>query len=98
MTNRSLCQTCSMMREIVTPRGSRFLLCTLSATDKRYAKYPPQPIIRCEGYRTPTQTNAGGAGPDGGPTVDSHRADVPAGGEPRGRGPACVAASGGTAQ
>jgi hypothetical protein len=56
--HRSLCETCSMMRGVVTPRGSRFLLCTMSATDKRYAKYPPQPIIRCEGYRTPTSANA----------------------------------------
>jgi hypothetical protein len=47
----SLCKTCSMMREVVTPRGSRFLLCTKWATDQRYSKYPPQPIARCEGYR-----------------------------------------------
>jgi hypothetical protein len=40
-----------MMREVATPRGSRFLLCTMSTTDKRYSKYPPQPILRCEGYR-----------------------------------------------
>jgi hypothetical protein len=40
-----------MMREVVTPRRSRFLLCTMSWSDPRYAKYPPQPIVGCEGYR-----------------------------------------------
>ncbi len=48
---RSLCETCSKMREVVTPKGSRFLLCTQSKTDFRYAKYPPQPIMKCEAYR-----------------------------------------------
>jgi hypothetical protein len=48
----SLCESCALMREVVTPKGSRFFLCTMSATDRRYAKYPPQPIVRCEGYRS----------------------------------------------
>jgi hypothetical protein len=46
----SLCETCSHMREIHTAR-SRFLLCELSATDAVYPKYPPQPIVRCDGYQ-----------------------------------------------
>ncbi len=57
MVQRSLCETCSKMREVVTPRGSRFLLCTMSAADRRYAKYPPQPIVRCEGYRASVPTD-----------------------------------------
>ncbi|HEV3204155.1 MAG TPA: hypothetical protein VGY77_07225 [Gemmataceae bacterium] len=48
----SLCETCAMMREIVTPKGSRFLLCRLSKSDPAYPKYPPQPIVRCQGYHT----------------------------------------------
>ena len=47
----SLCETCAWVREVVTPRGSRFLLCRLSQTDPAYPKYPPQPVARCEGYR-----------------------------------------------
>jgi hypothetical protein len=47
----SLCATCALMREVVTPRGSRFLLCQLSQTDPDYPKYPRQPVVRCEGYR-----------------------------------------------
>jgi hypothetical protein len=39
------------MREVITPKGSRFLLCQLSRNDPAYPKYPPQPVVRCEGYR-----------------------------------------------
>jgi len=46
----SLCETCQNLQEVITPRGSRFLLCRLSKEDPAYPKYPPQPIIRCEGY------------------------------------------------
>jgi hypothetical protein len=38
------------MREIVSGKGSRFLLCQLTRDDARFPKYPPQPIVRCEGY------------------------------------------------
>lgn len=48
---RSLCETCTFMREIVTPKGSRFLLCQLSQTDPKYPKYPPQPVVRGGGYQ-----------------------------------------------
>lgn len=49
--NHSLCETCASMREVATPRGSRFLLCQLSKTDRTFPKYPPQPVVRCGGYR-----------------------------------------------
>jgi len=39
------------MREVVTPKGSRFLLCQLSKTEPAYLKYPPQPVVRCGGYQ-----------------------------------------------
>jgi len=48
---RSLCETCALMREVITPKGSRFLLCRLSKSDPAYLKYPPQPVVRCDGYR-----------------------------------------------
>jgi hypothetical protein len=47
----SLCEACCWVRVIMTPRGSRFLLCTMSATDPRFDKYPRQPVIRCKGFR-----------------------------------------------
>ncbi len=48
---RSLCETCASMRGVITPKGSRFLLCRPSNTDPAYPKSPPQPIARCDGYR-----------------------------------------------
>jgi hypothetical protein len=47
----SLCEMCALMRAVGTPKGSRFLLCQLSQTDPAYPKYPPQPVVRCAGYR-----------------------------------------------
>jgi hypothetical protein len=52
----SLCETCAWMREVVTPKRSRFLLCQLSNTDSAYPKYPPQPVVPCDGYRKKEQT------------------------------------------
>lgn len=52
----SLCLTCQAVRVVTTPKGSRFLLCTLSATHPELPKYPPQPVIHCNSYqpaRTP---------------------------------------------
>lgn len=46
----SLCKTCVHKRDVVSGKGSRFLLCQLSQTDERFAKYPPQPVVRCGGY------------------------------------------------
>jgi hypothetical protein len=51
MVKQSLCEACAWMRQIVTPKGSRFLLCQLSQTNSAFLKYPPQPVVRCEGYR-----------------------------------------------
>jgi hypothetical protein len=48
---QSLCETCAWMREVITPKASRFLLCELSKTNPAYPKYPAQPMIRCEGFR-----------------------------------------------
>jgi len=52
-------------KEVVTGTGSRFLLCKLSQTDRRFPKYPPQPIVDCPGFETgvlkenaPEQENA----------------------------------------
>jgi hypothetical protein len=48
---QSLCETCDLMREVITPKGSRFLLCQLSRSAPAFPKYPPQPVVRCDGYR-----------------------------------------------
>ena len=49
--SRSLCRSCAWMREIVSGRSSRFLLCQKSQNDAQFAKYPPQPIVRCSGFQ-----------------------------------------------
>jgi hypothetical protein len=59
---RSLCNSCSHVRIVVSGTGSQFLLCRLSQTDKRYAKYPPQPVIDCDGFEC--RKEHGGTGPD----------------------------------
>jgi hypothetical protein len=46
----SLCETCEHLREVVSGSGSRFLLCRLSNSDHRFPKYPPQPVVKCDGY------------------------------------------------
>ena len=58
----SLCQTCGQMREVISGRGSRFFLCRLAQTDRRYPKYPPQPVVRCAGYQAapPERSDASG--------------------------------------
>lgn len=47
---QSICEICSHMTEVTSGTGSKFLLCQLSQTDRRFQKYPPQPVIRCEGF------------------------------------------------
>ena len=46
----SLCETCRWVRIVTTSKGSRFLLCGLHATDPRFPKYPPQPVLHCRGF------------------------------------------------
>ena len=61
---RSLCETCARVREVITPKGSRFLLCQLSRTDPAFPKYPPQPVVRCAGYQQ-KDTNTEGSSQGG---------------------------------
>lgn len=46
-----LCPHCANVQVITNDRGSRFLLCRLSSVDPRFRKYPPQPVVACDGYR-----------------------------------------------
>ena len=46
----SLCPGCNHVRVVVNDRGSRFLLCLLSRTDRRFPKFPPQPVRSCPGF------------------------------------------------
>ena len=53
----TLCETCRWKRDIVSGTGSQFLLCTLSQSDPRFAKYPRQPVVKCSGYETSGETS-----------------------------------------
>jgi len=46
-----LCATCLHVRRVENRRGSVFLLCGRAATDPRFRKYPPLPVLACRGYQ-----------------------------------------------
>ena len=46
-----LCASCVHGQTIESSKGSTFLLCRLSFTDPRFAKYPQLPVVSCAGYR-----------------------------------------------
>lgn len=57
----SLCEACQNMRVVRTAR-TRFLLCELSVMIADYPKYPPQPVVRCDGCQPknePTEQRQG---------------------------------------
>ena len=49
-----LCANCRFMQQIQSDRGSTFLLCQRSATDKSFPKYPRLPVLQCPGYAPKT--------------------------------------------
>ena len=48
-----LCDTCRHRKENRNDRGSVFLYCRRSESDPRYPKYPPLPVLRCDGHEPP---------------------------------------------
>ncbi len=52
----SLCEFCRHMKEIVSRKGSRFLMCQESVADNRFPKYPPQPVVQCNGFENKDET------------------------------------------
>ena len=45
-----LCAHCAHARIVRSARGSEFYLCQLSFDDHRFPRYPPLPVLRCDGY------------------------------------------------
>jgi hypothetical protein len=45
-----LCADCVHARSVESSRGSVFLLCELSRSDPRFAKYPRLPVLSCPGF------------------------------------------------
>jgi len=54
-----LCGTCQHARVIPSDRGHRFIRCSLSDVDPRYARYPPLPMAHCQGYELRAWENPG---------------------------------------
>ena len=52
-----LCATC-LYRKTVAGARSTFYMCERSFTDPRFRKYPPLPVVRCEGYDPASPTPA----------------------------------------
>jgi hypothetical protein len=46
----SLCEHCRKRREVISGRGSRFLLCDYHRIDSNYPKYPGQPVLFCKAF------------------------------------------------
>jgi hypothetical protein len=45
-----LCELCRHAKKNRNDRGSVFLHCRRSEKDPRFPKYPPLPVVRCEGF------------------------------------------------
>ena len=50
---RGLCAACAHAHIVTSARGSAFVMCGLSRTDERFAKYPRLPVLACVGFQTP---------------------------------------------
>lgn len=48
-----LCARCRHVRVVRSGKGSRFVRCALSESDRRFARYPRLPVIECAGYERP---------------------------------------------
>lgn len=45
-----LCSRCRHARLVTSGRGSQFILCELSRSDERFARYPRLPVLACAGF------------------------------------------------
>ena len=50
VTPAGLCGSCRHARQVVSGKGSHFVLCELSRTDLRFPRYPNLPVLACTGY------------------------------------------------
>jgi hypothetical protein len=56
-----LCGVCRHSRRIETRTGSAFILCQRSATDPRFPRYPPLPVLSCAGFEPAPPPGPGAA-------------------------------------
>jgi hypothetical protein len=46
-----LCASCRLAQVVASSKGATFYLCTLSATDPSFRRYPALPVRACTGYQ-----------------------------------------------
>jgi hypothetical protein len=46
-----LCPECAHVKLVPGSNGNTYLLCRLASSDPRLRRYPPQPVVRCVGFR-----------------------------------------------
>jgi hypothetical protein len=46
-----LCADCVNAQKIRSDRGTKFILCRLSAKDPNFPKYPRLPVLKCAGFK-----------------------------------------------
>ena len=47
-----LCATCVHLKLLRSQRESVFFFCLRSESDPRFTRYPPVPVLRCDGHET----------------------------------------------
>ena len=57
-----LCASCRWMHAVVNRRGSTFFRCRLADSDARFVRYPPLPVLRCEGFQAKPAAEPGEPG------------------------------------
>ena len=45
-----LCAACLHARTIASDKGSVFVLCERAKNEPRFSRYPPQPVVACQGF------------------------------------------------
>lgn len=50
------------MRTVVNRRGSTFFRCSLADSDARFVRYPPLPVLECEGFEANPEGDKGEQG------------------------------------
>ena len=56
-----LCKRCLHSRVITSAKGRGYYLCELSKRDPTYPRYPPLPVLSCQGYEVRADEGHGGA-------------------------------------
>lgn len=55
---RSVCEFCRHVKHVVSGTGSHFLMCRKAQDDKRFPKYPRQPVLQCTGFERPSESGS----------------------------------------